>query len=72
MKKLTIGVSPLTNEIYVGTLDKSGKIWKEKQEMTVDVLTAVVEHGLKAKQPMILSAEDGTPHFKITVEDLRK
>ncbi|MDO4698341.1 MAG: hypothetical protein Q4A60_06685 [Pasteurellaceae bacterium] len=72
MKKITVGVAPITNEIYVGYLDKAGRIWKERQEATVEVLEAVVEHGLKAKQPIILSAQDGTPHFKITVEDLRK
>lgn len=72
MKKITIGVSPLTNEIYVGYVDKTGEYWKEKQETTVEVLGAVVEHGLNTKEPIVLSVQDGTPHFKITVEDLRK
>ena len=68
MKKLHIAASPLTGKIYSGTVKKDG-VWSgDKQDLTIEALVAVAEHTLKFGQPVIISKQDGTPEFKITVE----
>ena len=47
MKKYKIAVSPLTNKIYIGKLDKNGREWKDKEEATIESLTAVMQHILQ-------------------------
>lgn len=43
LSRLTIGVSPLTNNIYLGIEEKEG-VFKEKTEVTEEVLGAVAMH----------------------------
>ncbi len=50
MKNLKIGVSPLSNRIYAGytRIDKNGfEVWREKQNVTKEVLTATLEYLIK-------------------------
>ena len=42
-KKLTVGLLPITNKIVVGKLNKAGNMWAEKQDMTDDIINAIVE-----------------------------
>ncbi len=47
MKNLKIGVSPLTNRIYVGKTKKYKKgieTWTDKEDMTIQCIGAVYEH----------------------------
>lgn len=70
MKKLHIAASPLTGTIFVGTMLNS-VIWAaDKQDLTIEALVAVAEHGLKFGRPIEISKADGTPEFRITVERL--
>ena len=72
MKKIEIGVSFLTNTIYAGHLLKDGKTWAAgKQDVTMDVLCAVAQHGLNFGEPILLTA-DGLKTIKITVEVIKE
>jgi len=70
MKKLHIAASPLTGTIFAGTVLKSGTWATGKQDLTIDALVAVAEHGLKFGKPIEISAPDGKPEYRITVERL--
>ena len=56
--------------IYAGTVTKSGLWGKNKTDVTMDALGAVIEHALLFGKPIELSAA-GKVEFRITVEDLR-
>jgi len=59
-KKLKIGCSPLTGTIYAGTLLKGGKIWAaNKQDVTMDVLLATIEHVQNFGKPVEIYRMDG-------------
>lgn len=67
-KPLRIGVSPLSNSIYAGTILKDGRTWgANKTDVTLDVLVATVQHAQNFGKPIILSTEEGTPTHKIKV-----
>ena len=44
MTPLRLGVSPLTNTIYAGRVTKLGMWAPNKQDVTIEALSAVVEH----------------------------
>jgi len=70
-KQLHIAASQLTGTIFDGTLLQNGRVWGTgKQDVTIEALLAVAEHTLHFGEPVILSHQDGTPEFKITVEKL--
>lgn len=71
MKEIKLGVSPLTNEIYAGYVNKKGDLWTEKQDVTIPALVCVAQHCLKFGSPVILQKENGEPEFEIIVKDLR-
>lgn len=70
MKKLHIAASPLTGTIFAGTVLKSGTWAAGKQDLTIEALVAVAEHGLKFGRPIEISTPDGKPEYRITVERL--
>ena len=44
-KKLTLGVSPITNSIFAGSLVDDGRKWgANKCDVTIDALSSVIEH----------------------------
>lgn len=67
MKKLHIGTSPLTGNIYVGTTLKDGTWAANKQDVTIDALVAVAQHALKFGKPIEITC-DGMIEYRITVE----
>ena len=70
MSKLKVAISPLTGDIYAGSVIK-GSLWgKNKTNVTMDAICAVAEHGLKFGEPIIVSDGDGNGIYKITVEKL--
>jgi hypothetical protein len=72
-KKLHVAVSPLTGTIFAGSLLKGGRTWAaDKQDVTIEALAAVAEHALKFGKPVVVSKPDGTPIYRVTVEDLRQ
>jgi len=71
MRKLHVAASPLTGDIFVGTVLKDGRTWgMGKQDVTIEALVAVAEHALKFGKPVEISKADGTPEYRITVEKL--
>lgn len=71
MKKLHIGTSPLSNQIFVGGVLKDGYTWAaNKQDVTIDALVAVAQHTIQFGQPVVISKADGTPEYEITVRKL--
>ncbi len=71
MKKLHIGTSPLSNQIFVGGVLKDGYTWAvNKQDVTIDALVAVAQHTIRFGQPVVISKADGTPEYEITVRKL--
>jgi hypothetical protein len=71
MRKLHVAASPLTGDIFAGTVLKDGRTWGAgKQDVTIDALVAVAEHTLRFGKPVEISKADGTPEYRITVEKL--
>jgi len=75
-KKLHVGVSPITNEIYCGTVLKDGRTWgANKTEVTNEVICAFADHALTFKKQEgknIILSIDGKPMIMIEVTDLRE
>lgn len=70
MKTLHVGVSPLTNRIYAGTVLKDGMTWgANKTDVTGAACGAVCEHVIANGEPVVVTA-NGKPAFRITVEKL--
>ena len=44
MAEYHIGLSPLTNTIYAGTLNKAQTIWRNKSDVTEESLACVRDH----------------------------
>jgi len=70
MKKIHVANSPLTGNIYAGTLLKSQRWGADKTDVTVLALVAVAEHTLKNDGAVVISTEDGRPVYEINVKKL--
>lgn len=69
--KLHVGVSPITNRIYAGTVLKDGCTWgANKHDVTGAACGAVAEHVLATGQPVIVTC-NGEPAFEISVRRLK-
>lgn len=69
-KKLHVALSPITNTIYCGSVSKDGRSWlSNRTEVTGEACAAVAMHVLQHGDPVVVN-ENGTPRFRITVEDL--
>ena len=66
-KKLHVAASPLTGTIFAGKVLKSGVWGADKQDVTIEALVAVAEHGLHFGKPIEIAKADGTPEYRITV-----
>ena len=65
--------SPLTNKIFAGQVNTKTHMWKpNKSDVTLDALVAVAQHVIKFGEPVIITLEDGTPEFEITVKSLKE
>ncbi len=66
-KNLHVAASPLTGTIFAGKVLKSGVWGADKQDVTLEALVAVAEHGLHFGKPIEIAKSDGTPEYRITV-----
>jgi hypothetical protein len=70
MGKLIIATSPLSNEIFIGSRNKKGDEWlANRTTVTGMACAAVAQHVLAFGKPVEVSS-NGTPLYRITVEDL--
>lgn len=61
----------MTGVIYAGSTVAKGTRWgANKKDVTIDALVAVANHVVKFGEPVVISKEDGTPEFEITVKKL--
>lgn len=70
MKEIKLGISPITNQIYAGYTNKSGELWKEKQDVTLMALACVARYCEFIDGPVILSERDKAK-YEITVKVMR-
>lgn len=71
MSKIFIAQSPVGNTIFAGSLIANGTQWSaNRTDVTIDALVAVAKHALQFGEPIVISREDGTPEYRITVESL--
>ena len=74
VKQIKVGVSPITNQIFVGYVNKKGDTWTTKQHATTEILFAVAQHAIAFGKPIIHSEERACGKFyekyKITVEQI--
>ena len=68
-KRLHVAASPLTGTIYAGTVLKDGLWGANKQDVTMEALVAVAQHGINFGKPIEIT-NGGLPEFRITVEKL--
>ena len=64
--------SPLTNTIFAGQVNAKTHMWKpNKSDVTIDALVAVAKHVSNFGEPVVITLEDGTPEYEISVKDFR-
>lgn len=70
--KIRVHASPLTGTIFAGVPLKNGVWGKNKTDVTMDALCAVIEHIIIFGKPVIISSENNKPLYKITVEKMEQ
>lgn len=69
-KKLHVGASPLTNQIFAGTVLKDGVTWgANKCDVTRSACRSVVEFVL-ANKDVVVVTYNGKPKYEIRVIEL--
>ena len=75
-KKMHVATSPLTNNIYAGSVLKDGHTWSSnKADVTNEVICAFVDHAIEFKKRTgknIILSIGGEPVIEILVNDLRE
>lgn len=70
MTNYHVACSPITKRIFAGRVDKSGKAWTQKSDVTGAACGAVIEHVLANKEPVEVSV-NGVPTYRISVEEIK-
>ena len=70
--KFGVAQSPLTNNIYVGRLNKKGNEYLEKQDMTMEVFMSVINHIKQniedeGSNTINISSNNGTVKYSLTL-----
>lgn len=68
-ENLKLGVSPLTDTVFAGRLNKKGNMWQQKVDVTEQFLGCVIQY-FKPGTENTISA-DGKPVAKITIEMIK-
>ena len=71
MKKLHLGLSPLTNKIYCGSLIEKGTCWgANRTDVTLDAISSVVDHAIafEKKSGKKLTLTGGGKKYTITID----
>lgn len=65
MSKYRVWTSPLTNNIYAGSVSKNGLIAKVKHNVTDDAVRSVAEHLLIADQKLLFDFKGKKYELKV-------
>ena len=73
--KFAISQSPLTNNIYVGRLNKEGSKYLEKKDMTMEAISSVVDHirqiqDEEGNNTISISSKGKKYSLTLTIEDM--
>ena len=68
LEKLRLGGSPLSDRVYAGTLTPSGKVWREKTDVTNDFLTVAIARW--SGKVETIEDEEGKK-YEITVKEIK-
>jgi hypothetical protein len=68
-ENLKLGVSPITNTVFAGRVNKKGDMWIDKVDITKQFLACVVDYF--SKEGITVIRANGEPILEITVTDLR-
>lgn len=71
MKEIKMGLSVIGNEILAGHVDKQGKLWTEKQDVTNLALYCVAQYCLRKDGVVVLSIDD-KPAYEISVREVKE
>ena len=71
MTNYHVACSPFSNRIYAGRVDKRGRTWASKSDVTGAACGAVIEHVLANGEPVEVSVK-GVPTYRILVEEIGK
>lgn len=69
-ENLKLGVSPLTNRVFAGRVNKKGDMWTQKVDVTEQFLGCCLQYFQGGTENTITA--DGKPVARITVERLDK
>ena len=67
-EKLKMGVSPITNTVFAGHLNKKGDMWLQKKDVTEQFLSCCLQYFEPGTESTI--SADGKPVVKITLEKI--
>lgn len=64
MSEFKVGCSPLTSEIYAGSVSKNG-LWSKKHNVTDTALSAVAQYLLQKDEQMVFTYRDKEYSLKV-------
>lgn len=64
MSEFKVGCSPLTSEIYAGSVSKNG-LWGKKHNVTDTALSAVAQYLLQKDEQMVFTYRDKEYSLKV-------
>lgn len=68
LKDIHIAASPLTDRIYIGTVDRSGKSWAQKHDATSTFIAALMDWTPPGTVRMVADSKGG--QYEIEVRKL--
>ncbi len=68
LENITIGLSPLTDHVYIGYMAKNGRMWNKKKDITDAFVNIVIQRWEGCSQ--IVTTQDTGDKFKISVQKL--
>lgn len=68
---IRLGLSPLSERVYAGRVQKDGKVWRAGQQwdVTTDFLKAVIDF-VGPDRSLVINV-DGKPKYRVTVEEIK-
>ncbi len=68
LDNVKIGMSVLTDNIYIGYIEKNGHMWKKKKDITDAFVNIVIQRWESCSQ--VVTVRDTGDKFKISVQKL--